>query len=158
MMIDMVPIEPRDGRHPVAVAPAVVEARFAQRGYTPPPAYVAFAVANGGTSFPSAFRYVRNKDTGEVIGVMTVYHYDGSFFRSSVDDVWEQTDPQLPHGLVPIASTEFGGQICLDYRGGRTSPSVVLYDFEAIPGEEVGRIADSFDAFLAEIGPKPVTD
>lgn len=154
-MIDMVPIEPRDGRHPAVVAPAAVESRFAERGYAPPPSYVAFAAANGGTSFPSSRRYVRNLDTEEAVGVMTVYHYDRDFFRSSVDDVWEQTDRQLPSGLVPIASTEFGGQICLDYRSARAEPTVVLYDYEAIPGREVGRLAASFDAFLAAIGPNP---
>ena len=154
-MMDMVPIEPRDGRHPASAAPAVVEARFAARGHAPPPSYVAFAVANGGTSFPSARRYVRNQDTGETIGVMTVYHYDTAYFLSSVDDVWAQTDKQLPRGLVPIASTEFGGQICLDYRDKPAEPAVVLYDYEADPGKEIGFIADNFEAFLAAIGPNP---
>lgn len=156
-MMDMVPVDFDGGRTPAPITQSAIAAAFGGRGVTPPADYVTFATANGGKRWPSADRFVEREDTGEVIALGTVYHYDAGLPLYSVQDVWAQTRPQLPDPLlVPIASTAHGGLICLDYRQDRANPAVVVYDFEAIPGEEIGRIADDFDAFLAEIGPQPV--
>ena len=153
--MDMVAVDFGGGRSPGAVDPRIVERKVEARGHRAPPSYVAFAVVNGGKRFPSSSRFIRNGDTGEVVGITTIYHYDPELPLYSVDDVWAQTQGQVPAGLLPIASTEFSGEVCLDYRSGGVDPSVVLYDYEAAPGREITGIAADFDAFLAAIGPNP---
>lgn len=154
--MDMVPVDFDGGRTPAPITQPAIDAAFGQRGVRPPADYVAFASANGGKRWPSADRFIAREDTGEVITLGTVYHYDAGLPLYSVQDVWEQTRPQLPDPLlVPIASTAHGGQVCLDFRAGKSNPAVVVYDYEAIPGEEVGELAPSFAEFLKRIGPNP---
>lgn len=152
--MDMVPVD-YDGPAPAMVAESTIQASVAAAGFTPPASYVRFARDNGGKRFPSDRRYVRNQDSGEIVGITTVYHYDEKVPLYSTKDIWEQTSGELPAGLLPIASTEFSGEVCLDYRQSPERPRVVLFDYEADPGAEIGLFATDFDAFLAAIGPNP---
>lgn len=154
-MMDMVPVDFEQGRAPAIISEAVINTKIANQGYQPPASYVAFAIKNGGKRFPSSHRYIRNVDSGETVGVTTIYHYDATLPMYSVDDIWSQTKAELPAGLVPIASSEFAGEICLDFRMSKDRPAVVLYDYEAAPGKEIGKLANSFDDFLSQIGPRP---
>ncbi|MEE4537508.1 MAG: SMI1/KNR4 family protein [Erythrobacter sp.] len=153
-MPEMIPVD-FDGAAPALVAEAQIEENMAAAGYKPPASYATFARENGGKRYSGPNRFVRNLDSGEPIGLSTVYHYDPRVPLYSVQDIREQVAGLLPEGLFPIISTEFGGEVCLDYRGGDDQPSVVLYDYEAQEGREIGRLAPNFPAFLEAIGPRP---
>jgi hypothetical protein len=151
--MDMIAVDFQHGAAPAAAQEQVAVLFQRESGAAPPAGYAAFAAQFGGTRFPSNRRYIRNPETGEDVGVGTVYHYDARIVQYFVQDVWSQTRPQLPFGLVPFASSEFGGEVCFDYRAGPIAqPPVVLYDYEAVPGREVTRLADDFRSFLARIG------
>lgn len=152
--MDMVPVDFK-GPSPEIVAEAKIEETIAAEGYRPPPAYVRFARESGGTRFPSNCRFITNRDSGEIVGIGSVYHYDERVRQYWVKDVWEQTEGELPEGLLPIASTEFAGEVCLDFRATPEDPPVVLYDYEAMEGRAITRLAPDFAAFLEAIGPRP---
>lgn len=150
--MDMIAVEFQQGVVPAATQSDIVEIFRRYNGATPPAGYADFAASYGGTRFPSGRRYIFNRDTGEQVGVGTVYHYDARVAQYSVQDIWAQTKGQLPAGLVPVASSEFGGEICFDYRvGAAENPAVVLFDYEAMQGREVTRLADNFSSFLSGI-------
>lgn len=150
--MDMIAVDFQQGVIPAATQAQVVEVFRSHNGAPPPASYADFAADYGGTRFPSGRRYILNRNTGEQVGIGTAYHYDARIAQYSVQDIWAQTKGQLPTGLVPIASSEFGGEICLDYRSGATeNPAVVLFDYEAVPGREVTLLADNFSEFLSGI-------
>lgn len=149
----MMPWDATSGPAPAQVPPTVVERKLAERGVAPPPGYAEFAVANGGKRFASGQNYIRDKERGEPTGLSTVFHYDEAQPRYLAADIWEQNEGELDPKLVPIATTNYSGLVCLDYREG-ADPKVVSYDFEAVEGREITLLGDSFQDFLARIGPK----
>lgn len=156
MTMDMIAVDYQQGALPAASEASVAQTFERRSGVVPPPGYAAFAARHGGTRFPSDRRYVLNPETGEHVGIGTVYHYDPKVALYSVQDIWAQTASQLPAELVPFASSEFGGEICFDYRAGKAAdPAVVLFDYEAAPGREITRLAASFDKFINAVGTLP---
>ena len=151
--MDMIAVDFQQGTIPAAAEAQVIEIFQRESGAPPPNGYSDFAARLGGTRFPSAWRYIYNPETGEDVGVGTIYHFDTRVRQYSVPDIWAQTRSQLPTGLVPFATAEFGGEICFDYRAGPIAePAVVLFDYEAVPGREVTRLAENFEQFLSRIG------
>lgn len=151
--MDMIAVDFQQGMVPAAAEAQVVETFQRESGAPPPKGYSDFAARLGGTRFPSDRRYIRNPETGEDVGVGTIYHFDSRVVQYSVLDIWTQTRSQLPTGLVPFASAEFGGEICFDYRTGPVAePAVVLFDYEAVSGREVTQLAEDFELFLSAIG------
>lgn len=64
---------------------------------------------------------------------------------------WLAVDDQLPVGVVPIIDSLGGNYVCLDGRTGSPDPPVVYFDHEQ---EDVIRLADSFDQFVANLRPR----
>jgi hypothetical protein len=130
------------GPPPAAVRAEDVAAAFAGRGLVAPPSYAAFAAAFGGRAFKTGHNYVRPAPGGEPVHLGPIFHYAPA------------PSEELGPDLVPIGAPLFNAVICLDYRDGRQPPSVVIYDFDAIPGREVQPLAPSFEALLDAVGPR----
>lgn len=155
--MDMVPWDAVDGPAPAPVPRGTIMRELAARGVSAPPSYAEFAAVNGGKRFPAGRNLVLDKMGATWIGLGTVLHFDPRQPRRSAADIWEQVAQELGPKLIPIATTNYAGMVCLDYRRGEP-PAVIGYDFEAMAGREITVLADSFEDFLCRIGPRTAAD
>lgn len=147
----LVPWDPHSGTVPEPVPVHVVEAAFATRGLIAPASYARFAAGHGGKRFASGGHRIRALQTGEPVGLGTIYHYDERQPRNLATAEWAYHADELDGRLVPIGATNFSGLLCLDC-GGSGDPKVAIHDFEAHPGREVMLIAVDFEDLLARVG------
>ena len=140
------------GRSVAPSRPEAVRTFFATIGRKPPEAYVDLAAAHGGAYFDDDHAITPVSSAEGEIAIDFLFHFDPSIAAHGAADRYAATRAVLPADLVPIASPRVNGEICLDYRTGG-EPSVVLFDYDASPGQEVVAVADSFDAFIAAVRP-----
>jgi len=138
--------ELKEDRPPAASgALAEAERRLAELGHRIPPSYRVFlAEQDGGRPVKNAFTFEQHEreQSSRVAGFLGV---DPAPYGDLVRTAGLVGD--IPPGVLPIASDEFGNYICLDARDGRDGP-VLFWDHEE--GFDDGEIDDSN---LYEIAP-----
>ncbi len=115
---------------------------FAERGCLVDKDYLAFATQNGGRRFSGRRKYIRNRNSGELVGLGTPSHFDRQQTLYLIYDIWKQTNSLLPEDSVSFASVEFNGEICFDFRADKKNPHIVLFDYDAETGREIASFAD----------------
>lgn len=144
---------------PKALTEADVRALEQRLGATLPEQYRAFlARQNGGEPTPSAFRFAHRSGPytdGRVRYLFSVY--DGKRSLEDRNALYKtRFSKRLPDEMVPIGADSFGNLVCLSVGAGEEG-SVWFWNHDnegqtasgAPWRENLSRIADSFDAFLA---------
>jgi hypothetical protein len=131
---------------------AAIEAFEKERGLKLPMAYESFLLAtNGGVPRASLFP-VQNRPNDPIDNVQCFLGIDVPIPTSELSYPYDLYVGGFPFGIVPIASQDLGGYVCLDLRASRER--VAFWDHRHFwsTGEwrerDLYHVADNFEEFL----------